>query len=92
MRILPEFVSQVNKQCYCSTVRIYWRNPKEMREVRGRDIAMIFQDPMTSLNPVETVGAQIEEMIKLHNNLKRKELRKAAEDMLEVVGIKGEIQ
>lgn len=68
----------------------YGRNSRQIRQIRGRDIAMIFQDPMTSLDPVNTVGSQIEEMIRLHSELTRKEIRQAAEQMLETVGIKKE--
>src|SRR5437588_6198683 len=51
---------------------------REMRDVRGNDIAMIFQDPMTSLNPVFTVGEQIAEALRLHRGLSRKDARHAA--------------
>ena len=50
---------------------------KRMREIRGDDIAMIFQDPMTSLNPVYTVGEQIAEALRLHRNMSRQEARAA---------------
>ena len=63
---------------------------KEMRDVRGEEISMIFQDPMTSLDPVKTVGNQIQEMIELHTDISSKEAWTRAEDMLEVVGIKRE--
>lgn len=63
----------------------------EMEAIRGRDISMIFQDPMTSLNPVLTVGEQIMEVIENHNtSLSRQEARKWAENMLERVGIPAE--
>ncbi len=63
-------------------------NESEIRKVRGKEISMIFQDPMTSLNPVLTVGDQIEEVIKSHNpSMKKTELREKAGDMLEMVGI-----
>ena len=60
---------------------------KEMRKIRGNKIAMIFQDPMTALNPIETVGFQIAETIKLHNKISRTEADRRACDMLEMVGI-----
>ena len=60
---------------------------KQMREVRGNKIAMIFQDPMTALNPIETVGYQIMEAIGLHNKITRAEAEKRTCDMLEMVGI-----
>lgn len=59
----------------------------KMREVRGKQISMIFQDPMTSLNPVMTVGEQIAEVIKTHRRLSPRETAAAARDMLEMVGI-----
>lgn len=60
---------------------------KEMRCIRGNDIAMIFQDPMTSLNPVYTVGDQICEPLKLHLNMKNQEALERAEELLGDVGI-----
>lgn len=60
---------------------------KERRGILGEKISMIFQDPMTSLNPVLTVGEQIAEVIALHENISEKEAAQKAGDMLEVVGI-----
>lgn len=60
---------------------------KEMRSIRGNEIAMIFQEPMTSLNPVFTIGNQIIEAITLHQNVDKKEARKRAIQMLDEVGI-----
>jgi len=66
------------------------KSESEMRRIRGAKISMIFQDPMTSLNPVMTVDKQIAEMIKLHKNVSESEALKLAGDMLEVVGIRRE--
>lgn len=63
---------------------------KELEKVRGKDISMIFQDPMTALNPVFTVGDQIAESIHLHEEVSYVEAQKLAIDMLELVGIPGE--
>ena len=66
------------------------KSESEMRKIRGEKIAMIFQDPMTSLNPVITVDKQIAEMISLHRNVSHSEALKLAGDMLELVGIRRE--
>jgi oligopeptide transport system ATP-binding protein len=58
-----------------------------IRKVRGNQIAMIFQDPMTSLNPVLTIGRQISEALELHLNMKREDARKRSAELLELVGI-----
>ena len=63
---------------------------KEMQKVRGNDITMIFQDPMTALNPVKTVGKQIAEVVELHNGHKKADAKKRAIEMLEMVGIPAE--
>lgn len=60
---------------------------KELEDVRGKDVAMIFQDPMTALNPVYTVGEQIAESIAIHEKVGKKEAFQRAEEMLEIVGI-----
>lgn len=62
-------------------------NAKELQKFRGADLAMIFQDPMTSLNPVFTVGQQIADAIMLHNPTTKEQAFKKAEEMLELVGI-----
>ena len=66
------------------------KSPKEMRKIRGEEIAMIFQDPMTSLNPVLTVGDQIKEVILLHDKVSNAEAVKKSCKMLELVGIPAE--
>lgn len=63
------------------------KSEPEMRKIRGNDISMIFQEPMTSLNPVYTVGDQIAEAIELHQGLSKKEALQKAVEMLRLVGI-----
>ena len=62
-------------------------NPEQMREIRGTGIAMIFQDPMTSLNPVYRVGWQIAEQIRAHENVSKQAARARAIELLAAVGI-----
>lgn len=59
----------------------------EMRDIRGAQIAMVFQDPMTSLNPVFTIGDQIMETLKIHLGMDNKQARNRAEELLSLVGI-----
>ncbi|HRP47432.1 MAG TPA: ABC transporter ATP-binding protein, partial [Trueperaceae bacterium] len=63
------------------------KTEREMRRIRGNDISMIFQEPMTSLNPVYTVGDQIAEAIVLHQNKSYRDAMKLAAEMLDLVGI-----
>jgi len=65
-------------------------NDKMMRKLRGNDIGMIFQDPMSALNPVMRVGDQIAEVIGLHNKVSNADAAKRAMEMMELVGIPGE--
>jgi peptide/nickel transport system ATP-binding protein len=60
---------------------------ERLREIRGNEIAMIFQDPMTSLNPVHKIGKQLEEAALLHNDMTKKQARARSIEMLKVVGI-----
>ena len=60
---------------------------KEFRKIRGNEVSIIFQDPMTSLNPVYTIGNQIVEVILLHTNKTKKEAYERAKELLELVGI-----
>ena len=62
-------------------------NDRRMREIRGNEIAMIFQEPMTSLNPVFTIGDQIGETVRLHRKLSKKDAREESVKMLRLVGI-----
>jgi peptide/nickel transport system ATP-binding protein len=61
--------------------------PSRLRDIRGNDIAMIFQDPMTSLNPVHTIGRQLVEAIQLHRDVSRKQARARMVELLKAVGI-----
>ncbi|HHU12971.1 MAG TPA: ABC transporter ATP-binding protein [Clostridiaceae bacterium] len=61
----------------------------KMDDVRGKDISMVFQDPMTALNPVFTVGEQIAESLQIHEHLDKRDAMKRAREMLELVGIPG---
>src|SRR5690606_36252006 len=60
---------------------------KEMRKLRGNEISMIFQEPMTSLNPVFTIGNQLGEIIRLHLRTDRKQTKAKVIEMMELVGI-----
>ena len=66
------------------------KSEAEKRKIRGHEISMIFQDPMTALNPMMTVGNQIAEVIRLHQDVTREESKNRAREMMEVVGIDGE--
>ncbi|MBQ6385185.1 MAG: ABC transporter ATP-binding protein [Lachnospiraceae bacterium] len=80
----------VRGEIFYDGVDLLKASEKEVRRIRGGKITMIFQDPMTSLNPVETVGDQIAEVINLHNKCSKAEAHKRAVDILETVGIPGE--
>jgi peptide/nickel transport system ATP-binding protein len=60
---------------------------KRLRQIRGNDIAMIFQDPMTSLNPVHSIGRQLVEAIQLHRDVSKRQAKNRALDLLKAVGI-----
>jgi oligopeptide transport system ATP-binding protein len=62
---------------------------RALRRIRGRDISLIFQDPMTSLNPVLSIGRQISEPLRLHLGMSRSEARRRAAELLDLVGISG---
>ena len=66
---------------------LFDKSEREMRNIRGKKISMIFQDPMTALNPVKTVGEQIAEVVLLHSHCSKVEALRRAQDMLAMVGI-----
>lgn len=68
---------------------VFEMNASELEEIRGKYVSMIFQDPMTALNPVFTVGQQIAESVMLHEGLNKSDAMIRAQQMLEIVGIPG---
>ncbi|MCD7835013.1 MAG: ABC transporter ATP-binding protein [Lachnospiraceae bacterium] len=91
LRILPDPPAKVPQgEIFFEGEDLQKISEAEMRKIRGAKISMIFQDPMTALNPVLTVGKQISEAIKLHKGISKEESIKEAKKMLEMVGIPGE--
>lgn len=88
MRLIPDPPGKiVGGEIFFKGQDILKVSEKEMRDIRGNDIGMIFQEPMTSLNPVFTCGDQIEEAVVLHQKLSKADAKKKAIDMLKLVGI-----
>lgn len=87
MRLLKGTGKVTNGEVIYKGENLLNKSEKEMMKIRGNDIAMIFQDPMTSLNPVFKVGDQISDVIRRHQGLNKKEARKKAIEMLKMVGI-----
>jgi len=89
LKLLPSNTGKViNGSIKFEGIDLLSLEEQKMREIRGAKIAMIFQDPMTSLNPVMTVGEQIAEVIMLHNEgLSKDEIEKRIDDKLTMVGI-----
>lgn len=75
---------------YLEGKNVFDYTEKELESIRGNQVSMIFQDPMTSLNPVMTVGDQIAEVIQLHEDIDKKGASEKAKQMLEMVGIPGD--
>src|SRR5919205_3715866 len=87
LRLIPEPPGRI-----AGSVRFQGRDllklsDREMRDIRGNEISMIFQEPMTSLNPVLTVGRQIGETLRLHQGLSKQQAEARAVEMLQLVGI-----
>jgi len=87
MGLLPPGVDWQNGDIYIDQAQINKKSKKDWRKIRGKKISMIFQEPMSSLNPVYKVGSQIVEMILSHENISKKEAHERAVDMLRLVGI-----
>jgi len=88
MRLIPQPPGKiVDGQVWFDGRDLLKLNDDEIRKVRGNQIAMIFQDPMTSLNPVLTIGRQVGEALELHMGMSREEARKRSAELLSMVGI-----
>lgn len=88
MRLLPQRTGRINAgEILYDGQDLLQVSDHEIRKIRGAHIAMIFQDPMTSLNPVLTVGEQIAEAVEKHRLCSKAEAMRRAEEMLELVGI-----
>ena len=91
MGILPDPPAKVlGGEIFLDGENLLKVSDKEMRKIRGKKVSMIFQDPMTALNPLMTVGDQIAEVISLHEHGSKKESMHKAMEMLEMVGIPAE--
>lgn len=88
LRILPDVGARIaGGEVWLEGENLIGLSEEKMRSIRGKKISMIFQDPMTALNPVQRVGDQIAEVVSLHNSGTKESFKKRAEDMLEMVGI-----
>ncbi len=88
MRLIPDPPGKiVGGEIYFEGQDLLKLDEKEMRKIRGKKISMIFQEPMTSLDPVFTIGQEIVESIQLHQGLKKEEAREKALEALKIVGM-----
>ena len=88
MRLIPDPPGKiVGGEIYFEGQNLLELDEKEMRKIRGKKISMIFQEPMTSLDPVFTIGHEIVESIQLHQGLKKEEAREKATEALKIVGM-----
>ena len=88
LRVLPDPPAKITGgEIWLDGENTLKKPESEMLDIRGGKISMIFQDPMTALNPTMTVGSQISEVIRLHNNISKQEADKRAVEMFKMVGI-----
>lgn len=88
MGLLPKGIGKiVGGDIFFKGENLVHATEKRMKQIRGNEIAMIFQEPMTSLNPLFTIGNQLMEAIRIHTNLSKKEARLRAVEMLKLVGL-----
>lgn len=91
IRILPDPPAKVRRgDIFFEGEQLFHLSEKKMKKIRGDRISMIFQDPMTALNPIFTVGDQIAETIRVHDKISKKESFRRMMELLEMVGIPGE--
>lgn len=91
LRILPRLQAKVKSgSVEFNGVDLLSLSETELQKIRGNKISMIFQDPMSALNPVMTIGDQIAESLMLHRELSKKQIHESVVNMLEMVGIRGE--
>jgi len=87
MRLISNSVGKIDGKIIFKDKDFIQLTEKEMRSIRGKDVSMIFQEPMTSLNPVHRIGKQISEVLKLHTDASGDELKRQTVDILKKVGI-----
>ena len=87
MRLLPRLTGRTSGRITFDGQSLLDLTDEQMREIRGRDISMIFQEPMTSLNPLLTIGLQITEPLTIHLGMSDAEARARATELLSLVGI-----
>ncbi|MGO4572616.1 ABC transporter ATP-binding protein [Microvirga sp. 2TAF3] len=87
MRLLPKHSSRIEGEITLGGKKLHTLSDDEMRRVRGKDVSMIFQEPMTSLNPIFPIGKQIAEALTVHNQMSRSEARKEVIRLLDRVRI-----
>ncbi len=87
MRLLPSRGTRVSGRVLLDGVDLLTLSEPQMRERRGRDLSMVFQDPLTSLNPVIPIGLQVTEVLRRHRGMDRAAARRTAAELLERVGI-----
>jgi peptide/nickel transport system ATP-binding protein len=87
MRLISNSVGKIDGKIMLKDQDLNLLSEKKMRSIRGKDVSMIFQEPMTSLNPVHKIGKQISEVLKLHTHLSGDALKEQTIDMIKKVGI-----
>ncbi|MBM7324693.1 ABC transporter ATP-binding protein [Agrobacterium sp. S2] len=93
LRLMPEEVAELTEgQILLDGVDLVGLTEREMRRIRGRDIGMIFQDPMTSLNPLMKIGSQVAEPLRFHLGMTRNAAMRRAGELLDLVGIKDPVR